>query len=414
MRTPKPRGRLNQGRRAYYQFKQTNSLFIKIKIDMHIQHTFKPLYFFAIILLFSCTKTDTTQVNINTDLNEFGLDSLELKKLSPIQTDSVADLIHQNIKQDYLKFKKSDNENENRDLRNEEYFGDKLYGYYLRFPGSDESIENLRRAFAIWLASGASDKMEFTLNKISINENYWGDLVSYYNLSKTSAREQSWLSFIDKRQHENHIQKLVAWNNKAKNNVTRTHLSFYIARTYFFQREYEKADEHLLTVLKLNRDSVLTGCQNIVENARAYYNEIHSLHVGDQAPSFSAASITGESIDLSEYRDKVVLLEFWSTTCGPCIKELPNLKDLYASLKDEGDFIMIGISLDTDIERVRHFLDERNIEWRQIFDNGFGNISKQYNAAFIPRTYVINKNGDIAYKDLRGENLRNAVISMLE
>ena len=66
----------------------------------------------------------------------------------------------------------------------------------------------------------------------------------------------------------------------------------------------------------------------------------------------------------------------------------------------------------TDIERVKNFVKERNMEWQQIFDNGYGNISKSYNAAFIPRSYVINKNGDIAYKDLRGENLKNAVVSM--
>ena len=164
----------------------------------------------------------------------------------------------------------------------------------------------------------------------------------------------------------------------------------------------------------MNRDSVLKGCQNIVENAKAYYKEIHSLQVGDQAPSFSATSITGDAIDLSEYRNKVVLLKFWSTTCGPCLKELPSLKDLYASVKRRDDFVMIGVSLDTDIERLKNFVSERNMEWKQIFDGGYGKISKSYNAAFIPRSYVINKKGVIAYKDLRGEYLGSAINSMLE
>ncbi|MGK7369207.1 MAG: TlpA family protein disulfide reductase [Candidatus Halalkalibacterium sp. M3_1C_030] len=381
---------------------------------MHIKYSFKPLLLFACILLFSCTKTNTTQVSINTDLTEYGLDSLEIETLTPARIDSVANLIHENIKQDYLRFKDSSSKNGKSDLRNEEYFGDKLYGYYLHFPDSDNSVENLRRAFAIWLVAGAVDKMEVALNRISINKDYWGDLVSYYNISKTSARERSWLSFIDRQDQENHIQKLVEWNNEAGNNVTRTHLSFYIARTYFYQQEYEKADDHLLTVLELNRDSVLTGCQTIVDNARAYFNEIHSLQVGDKAPIFSASSISGELIALSQFNGKVVLLEFWSTTCGPCIEELPNLKNLYASLKNKDDFVMLGVSLDTDIERVRGFVNKQNMEWKQIFDNGYGNISKRYNAAFIPRTYLINKNGNIAYKDLRGEDLKNAVGSMLE
>ncbi|MAL17948.1 MAG: hypothetical protein CL667_09570 [Balneola sp.] len=378
---------------------------------MPLKISFKPLFFFACLLLYSCTKTDTTQVSIDTDLAEYGLITLQMNDLDSVQTDSVAKLVHENIKQDYLTFKKTDNDHP--DLRNEEYFGDKLYGYYLRFPESEDGIENLRRAFAIWYVSGAVEKMEVALNRISINKDYWGDLVSYYNLSKTSAQNQSWFSFINKRDHENHIQKLVEWNNDTKSNVTQTHLSFYIAKNYFVQQEYDNANEYLLRVLELNRDSVLAGSQTIVDKARSYYNEIHSLQIGDKAPSFSTTSISGESIDLSEFRGKIVLLEFWSTSCGPCIKELPSLKDLYASFKDRNDFIMVGISLDTDIERVKSFISDHNLDWYQIFDDGYGEVSQLYNSVYIPRTYLIDRNGNIAHKDLREKYLKEAVTSML-
>lgn len=378
---------------------------------MPLRKKFKSLFFFACLLLFSCTKTDTTQVNIDTDLTEYGLSTLLINNLDSTQIDSVANLVHNNIKEDYLTFKKS--AIENPDLRKEEYFGDKLYGFYLQFPESDNSVENLKRAFAIWYVSDAVNKMEVALNRISINESYWGDLVSYYNLSKSITKKRGWLPFINRRNHENHIQKLIEWNNDAKNNITRTHLSFYIAQTYFFQKEYHKADEYLLKTLELNRDSVLTGCQAIVDKARSYYNEIHSLQIGDKAPSFSTTLISGESIDLSEFRGKVILLEFWSTSCGPCIQELPNLKNLSASFKDRNDFVMIGISLDTDIKKVKSFVSEHNLDWYQIFDDGYGEISQLYNSVYIPRTYLIDRNGNIAHKDLRDKYLKEAVSSML-
>jgi peroxiredoxin len=206
---------------------------------------------------------------------------------------------------------------------------------------------------------------------------------------------------------------LVEWNNDTKSNVTQTHLSFYIAKNYFVQQEYDNANEYLLRVLELNRDSVLAGSQTIVDKARSYYNEIHSLQIGDKAPSFSTTSISGESIDLSEFRGKIVLLEFWSTSCGPCIKELPSLKDLYASFKDRNDFIMVGISLDTDIERVKSFISDHNLDWYQIFDDGYGEVSQLYNSVYIPRTYLIDRNGNIAHKDLREKYLKEAVTSML-
>ncbi|MTI89259.1 MAG: TlpA family protein disulfide reductase [Balneolaceae bacterium] len=380
---------------------------------MPIKHTLKLLFLFSCILLYSCTKTDTVQVNINTDLTKYGLDSLKVRTMTPIQIDSVANLVHQNIKQDYLNYKKSDNESEKSDLRKEEYFGDKLYGFYLHFPESDNSTENLKRAFAIWYVSDAVNKMELALNRISINESYWGELANYYNLSKINAKNRSWLSFINSRDHKNHIQKLVEWSKDANSNVTRTHLSFYIAKSYFVQQEYDRANEYLLKVFELNRDSVLVGCQTIVDKARSYYNEIHSLQIGDKAPSFSTTLISGESIDLSEFREKVILLEFWSTSCGPCIKELPNLKDLYASFKDRDDFIMVGISLDTDIERVKSFVSEHNIDWYQIFDDGYGEVSQLYNSVYLPRTYLIDRNGNIAHKDLREKYLKEAVASML-
>ena len=153
--------------------------------------------------------------------------------------------------------------------------------------------------------------------------------------------------------------------------------------------------------------------EKIVEQAQSYVNDLHSLQDGDLAPDFSAITINNENIDLSELRGKVVLIEFWSTTCGPCIKELPNLKEIYALNKDNKDFVMIGVSLDSDIEKVNSFIEINDLKWHQIFDDGYGEISQLYNAVYIPRTYLIDRNGNIAHKDLRENDLKNAVSSML-
>ncbi|MCR9131933.1 MAG: TlpA family protein disulfide reductase [bacterium] len=153
--------------------------------------------------------------------------------------------------------------------------------------------------------------------------------------------------------------------------------------------------------------------KKIVEQAQSYFNEIHSLQDGDPAPDFSAITINNKKIDLSELRGKVMLIEFWSTTCGPCIKELPNLKEIYGLNKDNKDFVMIGVSLDTEIEKVNSFIEINDLKWHQIFDDGYGEISQLYNAVYIPRTYLIDRDGNIAHKDLRENDLKNAVSSML-
>lgn len=375
---------------------------------MPIKNYLKSLLFFvAPILFFGCSNTGTDQVKINTDLSEYGLDTLQLRDFNSKQIDSLAKIVNQNIKQDYQN-------NQNTNLKEEEYFGDKLYGYYLRFPDSKNGLKHLKYAFAIWSTSGAVNKIETVLNNISLNKDYWAELANYYHLYQLHLRERSWLPFIDRWKRDAYLTQVSTWNKKTTNEKTRTHLNFYIAETHFWYKDYQKADNYLLKVLELNRDSVLTGSEDIVDKAQSYYNEIHALQVGDKAPTFSATSITGQSINLAEYRDKVVLIEFWSTTCGPCIKELPNLRDLYSSLESREDFVMIGVSLDTDIEKVRRFTKEHNMEWKQIFDNGFGKISELYNAAYIPRTYVIDKEGQIGHKNLMGERLRNTVTKMLE
>ncbi|MCR9131934.1 MAG: hypothetical protein NXI08_05155 [bacterium] len=210
------------------------------------------------IVLIHCSKENNDKIVIDTDLTMYGYDSLEAKTLSYEQLDSVSNLVHENIKEDYLSFKNQNIESEVYKNRTEEYYADKLYGYYLQFTESEERLENLKRAFSIWYVFEAFPKMEIALENISIDEDYWGELVNLYSLPR---KKSSILGFINKQQREKEIQQLIEWNNIAKNEISRTHLSFYIARSYFFHKEYEKADIYLRTVLEINRDTVLKGCE---------------------------------------------------------------------------------------------------------------------------------------------------------
>ncbi|MDE0017569.1 MAG: TlpA disulfide reductase family protein [Candidatus Poribacteria bacterium] len=91
-----------------------------------------------------------------------------------------------------------------------------------------------------------------------------------------------------------------------------------------------------------------------------------SALVGKVVPNFSATDLHGKPISLQDYRGKVVLLDFWAVWCGPCVGEMPNVKEVYETHKYQG-FDIIGISLDTDEERLRNYLKENDIPWRQIY-----------------------------------------------
>ena len=136
---------------------------------------------------------------------------------------------------------------------------------------------------------------------------------------------------------------------------------------------------------------------------------------GQPLPDFSATDLDGNPISLQDYRGKVVLLDFWAVWCGPCIAEMPNLKRVYNQYKDKG-FDIIGISLDTDEKRLRDYLKENDIAWRQVFSGkGWQSpISQQYGIHGIPAPWLIDRDGALITKQARGRALEKLVAGALK
>lgn len=135
---------------------------------------------------------------------------------------------------------------------------------------------------------------------------------------------------------------------------------------------------------------------------------------GHRAPEFTMESLDGREIRLSDYRGRVVLLDFWATWCQPCIVELPNVVRTYSEYNHRG-FEIIGLSLDEDRDRLVGFVKEQKIPWPQLFD-GKGwkmEIAQLYRVSAIPATYLLDRNGTIRYKNLRGRELARRVEELL-
>ena len=132
--------------------------------------------------------------------------------------------------------------------------------------------------------------------------------------------------------------------------------------------------------------------------------------IGKSAPDLSAIDLNGDSITLQDYRGKVVLLNFWATWYIPSLEMMSHLKKIYDTHKDEG-FDIIGISLDYDKPKLRDYITENNIPWRQILDNVAGEnlIARQYAIRGIPAIHLIDREGRLITKEARGGDFEEFV-----
>lgn len=139
-----------------------------------------------------------------------------------------------------------------------------------------------------------------------------------------------------------------------------------------------------------------------------------SLVRGAQFPDFKEEDIEGKPLSIANYKGKVVLVDFWATWCGPCVAELPNVLKAYEKYHDKG-FDIVGISLDRDESALRKFIEEHKMPWAQYFD-GKGwdsDLAGRYGVNAIPMTFLLDREGKIIGKDLRGPALEEAVAGAL-
>lgn len=137
--------------------------------------------------------------------------------------------------------------------------------------------------------------------------------------------------------------------------------------------------------------------------------------IGKKFPAFAGRTLDGNAFTLTQWRGKVVLIDFWATWCPPSMAWLPDIKALYQKYHARG-FEIIGVSLDQDQEVLQQVLTERGIAWPQLFD---GRVWESRFAAecvvdSIPDCFLIGKDGTLLTVDLLGPELEQAVVQALD
>jgi len=138
--------------------------------------------------------------------------------------------------------------------------------------------------------------------------------------------------------------------------------------------------------------------------------------IGVMAPNFTQNDVDGKPVKLSDFRGKYVLLDFWASWCGPCRQENPNVVRVFNKYKDK-NFTVLGVSLDRPDAKAAwiNAIKEDGLTWTHVSDLKFWNnaAAALYFVQSIPQNYLIDPEGKIVAKNLRGAELESKLIELL-
>jgi len=138
------------------------------------------------------------------------------------------------------------------------------------------------------------------------------------------------------------------------------------------------------------------------------------LAIGQPAPAFSSFTPGNKPVNLSDFKGKYVLVDFWASWCAPCRQENPNIVQQYNLYKDKG-FTVLGVSLDNNPGSWMRAIKDDHLDWTQVSDlqAWSSDLVKSYRLKSIPTSYLLDPNGLIVAKNLRGKELSDFLAKTL-
>jgi thiol-disulfide isomerase/thioredoxin len=144
-------------------------------------------------------------------------------------------------------------------------------------------------------------------------------------------------------------------------------------------------------------------------------NATKRIAMGAIAPGFVSTDTAGKKIDLKGFRGKYTFVEFWASWCPPCREESPTLVRLYNAYKDKG-FTILSVSIDKNTTLWKNAIRQDGYTWENVCDlNGYGGpTAALYTVTAIPNSFLLDKNGRIIAKNLRGKELESKLAALMK
>jgi thiol-disulfide isomerase/thioredoxin len=202
----------------------------------------------------------------------------------------------------------------------------------------------------------------------------------------------------------NHVQRSQSPSddrNSMNQQIYRTALGALDGRSRDFIQALMVGRELSYGVLEEAKDLYLEYISGNADNEyknrlTAIYEKMEQLTKGNPAPNFTMTDIHGKDIALNDFLGKVVVMDFWASWCGPCMREMPHMKTIKEALADQEDLVFVYISIDTDVNSWKNTVERVGIEGVHFNTPGRERgVPALYNVKWIPSFYVIGRDGNI-------------------
>jgi len=234
------------------------------------------------------------------------------------------------------------------------------------------------------------------------------DMSNKYNMLKTIGND-SLLKVVEQEYQRVYSERMQFLRQFITQNPTTTAAAYVAYQQFADKTEVAEIDE----VLSWFGNSAQSNKYTQFLANRA--NLLRKATIGQKAPDFTLTTPDGKQLALSSLKGKYVLIDFWASWCGPCRQENPNVVKTYLEFKDKG-FEILGVSLDTERANWLAAIEKDKLTWKHVSDlQGWkSSAASLYGVTGIPHTVLIDKQGVIIAKNLRGEALRAKISELLK
>ncbi len=267
---------------------------------------------------------------------------------------------------------------------------------------------------------GSSNNNDYNLYKTNYFER--ANTISKIKEQVQIARNKNNLTLFNELRKKNKSLKLEL-NNYAFTFIEEhpdSDMSLLLLETQIigYNQDIEKLKSSLNLLLKvINRSAANKLIGRKIDAFISLKSAQENLNIGKVAPNFSAPSPEGKIIALNNIKGKATIIDFWASWCKPCRRENPNVVRVYEKYHDKG-LEIISVSLDKNGQKERWLkaIKDDNMNWHHVSNLKFWNepVARLYNINSIPATFILDKDGVIVAKKLRGDALEQKIAELLD